>query len=315
MAITKRGKTADELRIESQITILKPDNKKYPGFKTNVQFFYPNIDYKEIRQQLNLLVEKHKSDTSIDFDYAKLALDFISVDSFFDEIAGEKGNYLPTKIYYDLCLYLAKFPVETSKIYNEFSERYGRNQYFSILDILKSNGEKEKYPDLVAAIYENLNQIEDFKFYSIFYYYFDLYNQGKLTYEKFDALVTEIVPLDDYFTQQLDAFQEKCDCPSVDEYQLTTLSNAMAWDAVTKRNTDKALLKKALKWSKLSVELSPTTHYYMDTLAHLEYFLGNKEDAMELESKAILLATDGKEEDLKGYQETLEKMQLNTLKY
>jgi len=65
----------------------------------------------------------------------------------------------------------------------------------------------------------------------------------------------------------------------------------------------------------LTHELAPENHYFLDTLANLEYFLGHKERAMALESKAIELATDDKNENLKEYQETLAKMKLNTLKH
>ncbi|QCE42775.1 hypothetical protein [Psychroserpens sp. NJDZ02] len=316
VAITKREKSADELRIESQIHIIGESKNAYPGFKTNVQYFYPQIDYKDIRQELDRLVEAHKKDTTIDFDYAKLAFDFITVESFFDDIAGEKGNYAPTKIYYEFCLYLSRFPVETSKIHNKSSERFSQNQYATIREILKSrHGDEAMHPALVTAIYENLNNMESEKYYSIFYYYIYLYNNQKLSIEKFDALVNEVAPLDDNFTEQLESFYRSCECIYIDDmtYLLSTLGNAMAWDVVTKNNTDKSLLEKARKWSKISVELSPDSHYYVDTLANLEYFLGNKDSAMALESKAIQMATESNHENLAEYKTTLEKIKRNTL--
>jgi hypothetical protein len=318
LAITKRKKTEDEIIIESQIIILGERKKTYPGFENNAEFFYPKINYQEIRLELDRIVEKHKEDTTIDFDYAKLAFDFITVESFFDEISGEKGNYAPTKIYYEFCLYLSRFPVESSKIYNQFSERYNDDQYRTIREILKSgHGEEDKYPELVTSIYENLDKIESEKYYSLFLYYIYLYNIDKLNFEQFDTLINKIAPLNDDFNQQVESFYRACKCPYIDDmkYHLTILGNAMAWDVVTKNNTDKNLLQKALKWAKLTNELSPENHYYLDTYANLEYFLGNKESALKLESKAIQLATDSEYKNLKGYQETLEKMKLNTLKH
>ncbi|WP_417785155.1 hypothetical protein [Tenacibaculum sp.] len=318
LAIIKREKSTDELIIESQIQVIGERKKTYPRFKTNAQYFYPKINYQEIRQELNRIVEEHKKDTAIDFDYAKLALDFISIESFFDDISGEKGNYAPTKIYYDFCLYLSRFPVETSKVYNEFSERYGRNQYKAIREILKSNhGEKDMYPDLITTIYKNLNKVKPERYYSIFHYYIYLYNLNKLDYEQFDALIDEIAPQNNDFNQQVESFYRTCNCLYIDDfkYYLTILGNAMAWNVVTKNNTNKDLLQKALKWSKLTNELSPKNHHYLDTYANLEYFLGNKKRAIELESKAIHLATDSKHKNLKEYQETLKKMKLNTLKH
>ncbi|WP_324026476.1 hypothetical protein QSV08_03050 [Maribacter sp. BPC-D8] len=318
VAITKRVKSADESIIDSQIHIIGESKNAYPGFKTNVQYFYPQIDYKDIRQELDRLVEEHKNDTAIDFDYAKLAFDFITVESFFDDIAGEKGNYAPTKIYYEFCLYLSRFPVETSKIHTKSSERFSQNQYATIREILKSrHGDEAMHPALVTAIYENLNNMESEKYYSIFYYYIYLYNNQKLSIEKFDALVNEVAPLNENFNEQLESFYRSCECIYIDDmqYLLSTLGNAMAWDVVTKNNTDKSLLLKAQKWSKISVELSPESHFYVDTLAHLAYLLGDKNSAIELESKAIQLAIDSDHKNLAEYQKTLEEIKLNTLKH
>jgi len=215
-------------------------------------------------------------------------------------------------------LYLSRFPVEPSKIYNQYSERYNNDQYSTIREILKSpHGEENKYPELVTDIYENLDKIESEKYYSIFLYYIYLYNIDKLSYEEFDALINEIAPLNDNFNQQVKSFYRSCNCPYIEDmkYHLTILSNAMAWNVVTKNNTNKNLLQKAIKWSKFTNELSPENHYYLDTYANLEYFLDNKERALEIESKAIQLATNSEHKNLKEYQETLEKMKLNTLKH
>lgn len=318
LAITKKRESEGDIVVESVITIAGARKKTYPALENNAKFFYPKISYQEIRPELDRIVEKHKRDTAIDFDYAKLAFDFITVESFFDEISGEKGNYTPTKIYYEFCLYLSRFPVEPSQIYNQFSERYKNDQYSSIREILKSrHGEDDKYPELVTAIYENLDKIESEKYYSRFLHYIYLYNIGKLSYEKFDALINEIAPLNNNFNQQVKSFYSNCNCPYIGDmkYHLTILSNAMAWKVVAKNNTNKNLLQKAIKWSRLTNELSPENHYYLDTYANLEYFLGNKERALEIESKAIQLATDSEHKNLKEYQETLEKMKLNTLKH
>ena len=291
--------------------------KRYSRFKTKVQYFYPKINHQEIKQEFNRLVEKHKKDTVIDLDYAKLALDFISVDPFFENISGINA-YSPTKMHYEFCLYLSRFPVDTSKIYKDFAKMNGGNHYAAIRKILENeHGEKEKYPNLITTIYKNLDRIESEKYYSIFEYYVYLYNHEKLDYKRFDALVNEITPLNENYNQQVESFYTTCNCLYVDDvkYYLSVLGNAMAWDAVTKSNTDKNLLKKALKWSKLSNEFSPNNHNYLDTLANLEYFLGNKKRAISLESKAIQLASDTKHKNLKEYTETLAKMKLNTLKH
>jgi len=89
----------------------------------------------------------------------------------------------------------------------------------------------------------------------------------------------------------------------------------MSWKAATTENSNKSLLKKALEWSKMTVDISPKNHYYLDTQATIEYFLGNKTKAIELEKKAIQIATDNNDDDLEDYKKTLEKMISGTLKY
>ena len=83
--------------------------------------------------------------------------------------------------------------------------------------------------------------------------------------------------------------------------------NNIAWDAFEKV-TDKKVLKDALSWSKRSLEISPNKATYLDTYANLFYKLGQKEEAITNEKKA-LRNTDIKDTNgYKGMEETLRKM-------
>ncbi len=69
---------------------------------------------------------------------------------------------------------------------------------------------------------------------------------------------------------------------------------------------DKYILIKALEWSKHACELTPIPDYF-DTLAHILFKLGKKQEAIEQQKKAVQLATQINE-DKKPFENELEKM-------
>lgn len=81
--------------------------------------------------------------------------------------------------------------------------------------------------------------------------------------------------------------------------------NNMAW-SIFENCDDPACLKAASEWSKLSLEKEKDTPMYLDTFANLLYRLGEKDQAIKTQEKAIslLTANDKKEE----YVATLQKM-------
>ena len=81
--------------------------------------------------------------------------------------------------------------------------------------------------------------------------------------------------------------------------------NQMAW-SIFENCDDPACLKAASEWSKLSLEKAKDTPMYLDTFANLLYRLGEKDQAIKTQEKAIsLLTTNDKKED---YVATLQKM-------
>ena len=81
--------------------------------------------------------------------------------------------------------------------------------------------------------------------------------------------------------------------------------NNMAW-SIFENCDDPACLKAASEWSKLSLEKEKDTPMYLDTFANLLYRLGDKDQAIKTQEKAIsLLTANDKKED---YLATLQKM-------
>ena len=80
--------------------------------------------------------------------------------------------------------------------------------------------------------------------------------------------------------------------------------NIYAWRTFQKI-TDTTLFNKALSWSKKSLEQDKDNPMYLDTYANLLYKLGQVNEAIELETKALKLI---EEKNKKSYQEVLDKM-------
>jgi len=84
--------------------------------------------------------------------------------------------------------------------------------------------------------------------------------------------------------------------------------NSIAWNFFEKVD-DKTVLKKALRWSERSLEISPNNHYYLDTYANLLYKLGMKSKAIATEKKAIKLLKELNDvEKIAEYEQVLQKM-------
>jgi hypothetical protein len=290
------------------------DNKKD---NTAINFYWPAINSAEILKGLSLLIEKHKNDETIDIDFAKLAFHFISY-PFFGDITGKSKYPETAKEYYDFCLYLSRFQIETKLIQYGYTQ-YNNNHFIEIENILKQEGTKRDFPEIVKATFKNLLLKKEQRLHIIFHYYDYLLMLGEQPFDDFDIFFKEIMPQPKNYSGQLKKYYDihSENAPYIDdfEYYITAMCNSMSWQVVSKHNNNKKLVKKALEWSKSSVELSPGNHFYTDTYAHLEYFMGNKQKAIELETKSIMLAEKEKHKNLAEYKKTLEKMKKGTLNY
>ncbi|VXB93584.1 conserved hypothetical protein [Flavobacterium sp. 9AF] len=74
---------------------------------------------------------------------------------------------------------------------------------------------------------------------------------------------------------------------SIFKYSFSNLSNNVAWTVVQNDSTDSVLIKKAIKWSELSNEVTKNNGYFLDTLAQLYYKDGQKQKAIKTEEEAI----------------------------
>ncbi|MES2646290.1 MAG: thioredoxin fold domain-containing protein [Bacteroidota bacterium] len=81
--------------------------------------------------------------------------------------------------------------------------------------------------------------------------------------------------------------------------------NSYAWTIFENCN-DLACINQAISWSKKSVDLT-NNPMFIDTYANLLYKTGKKDVAIQWEEKALTILKE-KNQDLTGYQETIEKM-------
>ncbi len=86
--------------------------------------------------------------------------------------------------------------------------------------------------------------------------------------------------------------------------------NNIAWNVYENANGDKKMLKKAIEWTKLSIELQ-STYYNNDTLASLYYKLGKYNDAKAAAQNAISIA-ESRGMSAKGAKKLLVKIDMKT---
>lgn len=84
--------------------------------------------------------------------------------------------------------------------------------------------------------------------------------------------------------------------------------NNIAW-YVFGKVSDINTLQEALHWSDRTLLLDPTNSLWMDTNANILYKLGRKEDAINKEKEAIKFCSKDDNKIVKGFQETLRKME------
>lgn len=274
-----------------------------------------NFSTSNFKKKLEFLLEKHKNDKELSLDFGKLALNYIIVDPRYKKLAGNP-DYGRTELDFKFAYYLSRFgkKANTIKLAHPYYE--STPHIWKIIQMFDRNLYTDKYPDLILGIYKN---IISFKGYDVIYAYKYFSTKVLLKkdfYHEFDKFFNQFLNqenltefLEKYLTEN--GF-EKYHSSKIKEEGIE-LCNYLAWKVVKEKNQDRTFLNKAVKWSEITLKEEPNNHYYIDTQANLQYYLGNKEKAIELETRAVKFAKSDK--DSKGYQRVLEQMKNNTLKH
>lgn len=299
----------------------------YAGERENIKkrksiskFYLKNITTLELKNELTRIIEEHKTNKKVDLDFAQLALNYISHNYNYDDLIGY-DSYIKSKFYFEFCHYLSRFAMAISK--TEVKHSSYENNIFLIGYGLKTKGAAQ-YPELVIETYKNLMKLKEFNAHFVSNYLNYVIANNKKPFNAFDAFFKSIIAKNKDFKKRIEQYYNT-NIKTKDEIhphnginrlsdQISKAANTVAWEVVTKHQTNKDLINKALVWSEMSLEIEPENHYYLDTYAHLLYFTGNIEKATQIESEAIKLATQEKdEESVKGYTDTLNKIKNGTL--
>ena len=228
-----------------------------------------------------------------------------------------KDSYNPNlnKVYND---YFNKIKEEdyTSKINWKIINEFEENINSKMMNYLLKN--KEKFIENHGS-----GEVED-KIYNVFQLdFFTVFRTRTLNEEKYNNFkkeyltkhsynrINEIAKAGDlifhqYFSKNWDKYASTA-VEFIETYKIEVprTLNQIAWN-IYENISDKAILKKALKWSKKTNEIveSPS---YLDTYSALNYKLGNLDEAIKIEEKAIKIAKS-KGEDVKSYEKFIEKI-------
>lgn len=287
--------------------------------ESDASFYKPRYTPAHLRQVLEDLIEKHKDDQKINVPYAELALDYIGYNYTYKDLIG-LNPYENSKLDYEFCLYLSKFADDVSQL----NVKQYENKDHIIYRIAKEldTPYSDDYPDLVVKSYNNLMKLEAFSGWFAREYFVYILDNKLNGYEAFDLFMNRIAPGESNYLANIKAFEEK-HLPGYKTIEghdfielVSEIANVFAWQIVEEHNTDKILVKKAIKWSEIAIQIDPVSHYYLDTYAQLLYFNGEIEKAKQTETEAIRIAgSDTESENIKLYKVTLEKMKAGTLKY
>ena len=277
------------------------------------------------------MITAHNKDTKLDPEYALLIsknYQSYAYESLMYKLFGEESKVDETDI--QAATYLIKFQDDIKKHNDMLGDAYTYSEYidfnlFNFSSLMNNIAEKEpKLRDNIKQAYYNIKQtteslFEDFNIFMETYYpdeYLDLFSEyyNKMVSAEpsniilsLDKIITK-QPLQDSsyaswsWTEYKENFANKC--------------NNAAWKVVENRQASAKLLQEALKWSKTSLELYAYNAHYLDTYAHLLYFTGDKQKAIETQRKAVQISEQNRtyiQEEGYDFKETLSKMEKGTL--
>ncbi|MDO5607570.1 MAG: hypothetical protein Q4G08_03840 [Capnocytophaga sp.] len=320
---------------------LKLTNELPALYNKDSQYYYLVVPEKEnlyhlkaTQQQLheawNKIVGTHRKDKQVDLDYADVIYQ----------------NYVEKSyrsLIYNAEKQLTEYDLEALQYLIRFNEQI---QSYRKHDNADANGNPIRFgyyyePDRV--VYNMLNKLADEQpqlrdkvkeavlqgeeanmlvYYEVYSFLGRFYPQEYLTYfgnyyDKLTALDPNlIVALDKEYGKQpnfwgswtsfKDSFANYC--------------NSTAWHIVENGIRNPADIANAVRWSQSSLTLDPENPYYLDTMAHLLYFQGNKANAIEIQRKAVSLMSQKDESEYccnpsvpDQMKQALEKMENGTL--
>nr|WP_314561446.1 hypothetical protein [uncultured Capnocytophaga sp.] len=297
-----------------------------PYFKNIEGVYHFKLTSEAFLAQWKRLVDAHEKDAKLNTDFAAIAafntgnLNMYQRAFYFsapyNETDLKAANYL-IRFFKEIKAYNEGLPDKDLMGLTKGSINVFPNQMESIFtDLLSSDNElyfsavKEAYAQGVrSGMFSNLRYIE-------FLYDNDLTLEAANAFSNYyQSLMAEethlIAGLDKDFSKNDDDYSWK-----YYKLRFANRANNIAWKVYEELKSNTSLLKEANKWAQSAVQLEPENPYYLDTLAHLMYANGDKQQAISTEEKAVqLLSTtdDGHEEERAQVKANLEKMKSGNL--
>lgn len=313
---------------EKEVSGLIADHlKQYNHYLKNIESVYRfKLTDKELLAQWERLVAAHEKDSKLSTAFAAIAAFNTGSPNIYERCFYNENESTETDL--KAAVYLLRFFKEI-KAYNDGlpDSDLGELAHGSI-NVLPTNIEN-LFKKLVTADADHylLRVKEAYAvgvnsgFFSPISYIEFLYDND-LTYdaaEAFGSYYRSLMAKDTHLIAALDrAFSEKDDDYSWKFYKMrfANRANNIAWKVYEDLKDNMAMLKEAYAWAQSAVQLEPENPYYLDTLAHLMYANGDKQQAISTEEKAVeLLSTteDGRDEEREQVKANLQKMKSGNL--
>ncbi|MDO4229241.1 MAG: hypothetical protein Q4C98_05450 [Capnocytophaga sp.] len=296
--------------------------------KANLYKFKTTQD--QASRQWKKMVDTHSKDSELSVNYADiLAINYqMFAESYLEKLFKIKKEFDQTDI--DALHYLVKF-YKNIQAHNEnqyllnddanhqFIGVYG-NDISSVLNQIS-----EKQPNTVGKIKEiyaegeqnNVFRYEEFTEFLGKYFPEEHFQFFEKYYQKMTSADANIIlSLDKIYSDNKNLQNQYSDWTY---YKLFFANNCndVAWKVVENHKNDPSKIEKALKWSATSLEVEKENPYYLDTYAHLLYFAGKKDKAIEMQRKAVNILDKAKQIYNQGNEDSirdvLKKMESGSL--
>ena len=318
-------KTGDANEEEAFDYIAQEQEDYFSDLKNPKGIYQMQLTPEQVTTQWQRIVNAHKNDSKLDTEYALLlALNSNDSDYYYRIFNAEKPAS-PADV--DAIAYLVKFSEEI-KAHNEklipknddyadYQQRLEKGvieanygHFSTLLDRLVFNDKTLFEP--VKAVYiegvkKNVLTADD-------YIDFLYENNVEEASAYFGEYYKNLLKRDSNLIAALDkAFSESDEENSWKYYKMrfANRANNIAWKVYEEHKHDPAKLAEPYQWASSAVHLEPENPYYLDTLAHLLYIRGEKQEAIKLEEKAVKLLSKTNDEFESQRQEVkanLEKM-------
>lgn len=282
------------------------------------EFYRLQSSPQQVRNLYLQLVSSHKDDKAVSLEFANTASKFLY--NHFEKILYQNPNPVLTEGDLLAIDYVLRFQEPLKNYEANTDEEYDKGYYFydlfpyTIRDALNQYAPfaDEDMLQKMKLRYQKLDQGKQYYFNFLQSYlpeeflakYEEFYNANFSNDSNIILQLNSVYDLQDS-KQSWGAFKSR----------IANQANEAAWHVV-ENETDSETIKKALKWSKTSLDIYENNPYFLDTYAQLLYKSGDKTEGIKFQEKAVnIIKNDTKlfgETLLNQTEDVLQRMKNNT---